>query len=153
MAQSTEFRDQSLPRPLTGEGSGVARRAFRKTGRFFARSIFWTYERGSWQYDIICALILAFMFLTPAAWFHDRPTLGLTHLRRTQGIIEIGHAKDGWHYIIDARLVDSLAPLAPDAAVRQILEERIRKPIEVKSVAALRDQNDVLLGYTVILER
>ena len=153
MAQSTEFRDQSLPRPLVGEGPGLARRAFRKTGRFFARSIFWTYERGSWPYDIICAVILVFIFLTPAAWFHDRPTLGLTHLRRTQGIIEIGHAKDGWHYIIDARLVDSLAPLAPDAAVRQILEGRIRKPVEIKSVAALRDQNDVLLGYTVILER
>ena len=33
------------------------------------RVIFWTYERGGWQYDIISALILAFIFLTPRAVF------------------------------------------------------------------------------------
>ncbi len=31
------------------------------------RVIFWTYERGGWQYDILSALILAFIFLTPKA--------------------------------------------------------------------------------------
>ncbi len=31
------------------------------------RVIFWTYERGGWQYDILSALILAFIFLTPWA--------------------------------------------------------------------------------------
>lgn len=153
MAESSEFRDQSVPGPLAQEGAGMARRALSKTRRFFVRSVFWTYERGSWQYDVICAIILAFIFLTPASWFHDRPTLGLTHLRRTQGIIEAGHAKDGWHYLVDARLVDSLAPLAPDDAIRTILEDRIHKPVKIKSVVTLRDQNNVILGYTVILTR
>lgn len=27
--------------------------------------VFWRYSRGSWQYDILCGLILAFIFLTP----------------------------------------------------------------------------------------
>ena len=31
--------------------------------------IFWRYSRGSWQYDILCALILAFIFFTPADVF------------------------------------------------------------------------------------
>ena len=34
-----------------------------------SKIIFWTYERGDWQYDIISALILAFIFLTPRAVF------------------------------------------------------------------------------------
>ena len=34
-----------------------------------SRVIFWTYERGGWQYDILSALILAFIFLTPKAVF------------------------------------------------------------------------------------
>ncbi|MGH9398517.1 MAG: hypothetical protein ACRD18_16915 [Terriglobia bacterium] len=152
MAQSTEFRDRSAA-PLARESEGVAHRALGKIGRFFHRSIFWTYQRGSWQYDIICAVILAFIFLTPASWFHDRPTLGLTHLRRTQGIIDVGHAKDGWHYIVDARLVDSLAPLAPEDAVREILERRTHKPVEIKSVVAMYGEDNVVLGYTVILTR
>lgn len=31
--------------------------------------LFWSYPRGSWQYDILCALILAFIFLTPKQIF------------------------------------------------------------------------------------
>jgi len=31
--------------------------------------LFWSYERGSWQYDIMCVLILAFIFLSPNRWF------------------------------------------------------------------------------------
>lgn len=152
MDERSELRERPVARPLAPEG-GALRSAFRGVGRFFLRSIFWTYQRGSWQYDIICAVILAFIFLTPAAWFHDRPTLGLTHLRRTQGIIETGHAKDGWHYIIDARLVDSLAPRRPADAIRLLLQERFRKPVDIKSVMVLRDRNNVVLGYNVILTR
>ncbi len=31
--------------------------------------ILWKHERGTWQYDIFCLLIVAFIFLTPKAWF------------------------------------------------------------------------------------
>ena len=27
--------------------------------------LFWSYERGSWQYDVMCVVILAFIFLVP----------------------------------------------------------------------------------------
>jgi len=37
------------------------------------RFIFWEYARGSWQYDVIVGLILAFLFLTPRGWFRDQP--------------------------------------------------------------------------------
>lgn len=36
---------------------------------FFGKVLFWRYARGSWQYDILCALILAFIFLTPKGVF------------------------------------------------------------------------------------
>lgn len=153
MEQSTEFRNPSARSPAVRADTSVARRALRAIGRFFHASVFWTYARGSWQYDVICAVILAFIFLTPASWYHDQPTLGLTNLRRTQGIIDVGHAKDGWHYIVDARLVDSLAPLAPPAAVGEILTRRIHKPVVVESIVAMRGQDNVILGYTVVVKR
>jgi hypothetical protein len=31
--------------------------------------LFWSYGRTSWQYDVLSALILAFIFLTPLGWF------------------------------------------------------------------------------------
>lgn len=37
------------------------------------RLLFWDYPRGSWQYDIIVALIVAFIFLTPRDVFRDQP--------------------------------------------------------------------------------
>ena len=30
-----------------------------------SRVIFWRYRRGGWQYDILCILILLFIFLVP----------------------------------------------------------------------------------------
>ena len=37
--------------------------------RALARVIFWRFRRGSWQYDIMCGLILLFIFLTPKSVF------------------------------------------------------------------------------------
>ena len=33
------------------------------------RILFWTYPRGCWQYDIVCGVILAFIFLVPNTIF------------------------------------------------------------------------------------
>lgn len=35
--------------------------------------IFWEFPRASWQYDVVVALILLFIFVTPRDWFHDQP--------------------------------------------------------------------------------
>jgi len=40
------------------------------------RTVFWSYERGSWPYDVFVGVILAFVLLTPRGWFHDRPQEG-----------------------------------------------------------------------------
>jgi hypothetical protein len=40
---------------------------------YFFRTVkklfFWGYARNTWQYDVLCAVILAFIFLTPQSWF------------------------------------------------------------------------------------
>ncbi len=38
-------------------------------GRVILRVLFWTYDRGTWQYDVLCGLILIFIFFTPKAVF------------------------------------------------------------------------------------
>ena len=38
----------------------------------------WSYERASWQWDILCLVILAFIFLTPKEWFESRRSLATT---------------------------------------------------------------------------
>jgi hypothetical protein len=36
------------------------------------KTILWDYERGTWQYDLLCALIIATVFLVPGSFFGDR---------------------------------------------------------------------------------
>ena len=37
--------------------------------------ILWKYERASWQWDVLCLLILVFIFATPKTWFDKREKL------------------------------------------------------------------------------
>jgi len=37
--------------------------------------ILWKYERASWQWDLLCFVIILFIFLTPKAWFDRKETL------------------------------------------------------------------------------
>ena len=39
----------------------------------FKKIVFWNYERTSWQWDVLCVLILVFIFLTPKSWFANTP--------------------------------------------------------------------------------
>jgi hypothetical protein len=44
----------------------------RKLWKGLVRIIFWSYERGSWPYDVMVGAILVFVLLTPRSWFHDQ---------------------------------------------------------------------------------
>jgi hypothetical protein len=39
--------------------------------RIIKAIFFWGYARNTWQYDVLCVLILAFIFLTPKGWFEN----------------------------------------------------------------------------------
>ena len=151
MAESTEPRDRTIPQSEAPAGARPLRRAWGKIKLALVRSVFWVYERGTWQYDLIVLAILAFIFLSPRSWFEDRPALQLTDLRHTQGVVEVGHGKDGWSYLVDARLVESLAPQGPEDAIREIIRLRVQKPFTIKSIDPYRDRNNVILGYTVVV--
>jgi hypothetical protein len=43
------------------------------------RFILWDFKRGSWQYDVVVGIILAFIFLTPREIFRDGPRLPRPH--------------------------------------------------------------------------
>jgi len=45
----------------------------RKFWQGLVHTIFWSYERGSWPYDVMVIAIVVFVLLSPARWFHDQP--------------------------------------------------------------------------------
>jgi hypothetical protein len=151
MAQSTDIHEQAVPNEGAAHHDSALRTAGAKIKLVVTRSIFWSYNRGSWQYDLIVIAILAFIFLSPRSWFNDRPTLQLTDLRHQQGIVEMGRVNHDVRYLVDARLVDSLGQ-KPDDAIPVILREHLQKPFTVKTIDAVRDRHQVILGYTVVVE-
>jgi hypothetical protein len=38
---------------------------------------FWNYARNTWQWDVLCVVILIFIFLTPKSWFENGERRGL----------------------------------------------------------------------------
>jgi len=153
MAPGTQFGEPTVPRPHVQAADSRHSSLGSKVGLVVKRAIFWSYERGSWQYDIICVLILAFIFLIPARWFHDRPRLQLSDLRHVQGIVEVSHTDRVWVYQLDARLVESHGKVPVDNAVHQLLLQRVTPPFEIRSIKPILGTGDVILGYTVEVKR
>lgn len=97
----------------------------------------WRYERTSWQWDILCVLILVFIFLTPKGWFENG------ELRRAsahQNQVSTLHL-----------LVDRNSAVEPN---RDEIERRVRviakRPeIKVTDVRPVRDATGAMVAYEV----
>lgn len=50
--------------------------------------ILWSHERGTWQYDVLCLLIIGMVFLVPSKYFGDRDRASV------KGVNEIGQANE-----------------------------------------------------------
>jgi hypothetical protein len=48
------------------------------------KTLFWSYDRGSWQYDVMCVLILAFIFFVPNSVFTQRASSPPLVIRRVE---------------------------------------------------------------------
>jgi hypothetical protein len=150
MAETTQLRGEVQADSKPRDDAAVRTSKPGGARQKLANILFWAYERGSKPYDLIVVLILAFVFLTPAAWFNDRPTLQLTDLRKHLGIVEVTRNSRGGSYLVDSRLVDARAPQKLEDAVGEILMPRVQRPFTIKSVEPIREGN-VLLGYTVVV--
>ena len=151
MAQTTETREHAHLQTVAPKSESAVAKVWFRIKRFVTRSIFWEYGRGSWQYDVIVAAMLAFIFLSPRSWFDDRPTLQMTNLRNQQGIVAMSRVNKEVTYEVDARLVQSRSQ-DPEVAIPVILKENLQKPVTVKSISPFFDRHHVVLGYIVVVE-
>ena len=103
--------------------------------RGITRTIFWSYERGSWPYDVMVLTIVLFVLFTPRAWFHDQPQTGVLPGADVQMIADdvAGHTRT---YRLDAQL---LAPSKRAAKPTPELEEQTHE-ILGKTVEELKGQ-------------
>lgn len=111
--------------------------------------IWWTYERGSVQYDVMVTLILLFIFVTPRWAFKDKPVERRPH----QSYVVVSNDGDsGFIYEIDAAAVQG----KNDSAVREDLLrviEPIAGEVEISSYEPIRDFRGNVSSYRVRVHR
>src|ERR1700758_4147106 len=91
-----------------------------RIGRTLKGYLFWTYSRGSFHYDVMVTLILAFIFVTPLVWdYGDQPR---STSANTGNIVIRG---DGGHgLIVTLQASDVNVPAsASDAAIKKALKK------------------------------
>ena len=90
---------------------------------------FWNYSRTSWQWDVLCVLILVFIFLTPKSWFQN------SEFRRQKTVV------------ISAEVIGNQADRS--AIERRAKEVAHRPDSRVTDVRPLVDGTGRLIGYEV----
>jgi hypothetical protein len=123
-------------------------------GQIFNRVFFWSYERGTWQYDVAVILILVFVLLTPSRWFHDQPQVGLpVNSARVELLSKSGETEI---YKVDARV---LVPPERTPALQNDLHNALQKSssalsdgrFSIGKIEAIRDEKGTVIAYQVEL--
>ena len=118
----------------------------RKLGAAIYRGFFWTYERGTWQYDIMVALILAFVFLTPRHWFRDQPESPPA----VSDVVFLRSDSAGKVYWLRASLLDVQTNDTAIQSARRVLRALTGKPVEVTRIEPVeRDPQGQVISYAV----
>jgi hypothetical protein len=96
------------------------------------RLVFWDFARASWQYDIVVAVILLFIFVTPRDWFRDQP--------RAASVILMSSLHGSNRVYIATELLENLAERDRPKRAEQLIHERTGKTWQVVRVEPIRDE-------------
>ncbi len=102
----------------------------------------WDYQRGVWQYDVICGVIVLFIFFSPRGWFRDQPlapsVAEITSTSAHQGESAFWIEPElVTRYRIDKRLSE----------ISKILTARTRKKLVMTRIDPMYDSEQEVIGY------
>jgi hypothetical protein len=98
------------------------------------RLIFWDFPRASWQYDIVVALILAFVLLTPRALFKDQP--------RAVNVVQIPGAPRESVFLIDPSLMRDVPESLRGQRAIELVQKRTGKKMQLIRLETVTDPDE-----------
>ncbi|MCC6342426.1 MAG: hypothetical protein IT166_09515 [Bryobacterales bacterium] len=101
--------------------------------------IFWEFKRGSRPYDLVVALILAFIFITPREWFRDQP--------RASSVVMLPSEKGVARLWIEPNLLAGLNEDQRLEQARELLRSRTGKPGKLTRLEAIYDSEQDIRGF------
>ena len=125
--------------------------------RAIVRVVFWSYERGTWQYDVAVAAIVVFVLFSPLLiHYTDQPPVGPPP---SQAMIELRAVEPGQiqTYRVDARLLASpirTPELEHDlhATVQKNVEDLHQGRFEIVRIEPIHGDGDTIAYYDVSIK-
>ena len=118
--------------------------------------IFWSYERGSYQYDIMVTLILAFMFLSPRFIdFNDRPVETVALHASEVLVKEAGRVGASSRFMYQIR-ADEVGPATTDDQRRDAIlrvVEPIAGAVDLERYEPVLDAQGKVIAYNAWVVR
>ena len=105
------------------------------------RFILWDYPRGGWQYDVICGVILIFVFGAPRQWFRDQPRI--PHASQITSLPSHGESV----FWIETELVASVPQAQRLEELSKVLTARTGKKQELTRIEPIFDSEQEIKGY------
>jgi hypothetical protein len=118
-------------------------------GRILKSYFYWTYERGSFHYDVMVTLILAFIFITPFVWnYGDRPQPD----KIAANSVLVKLAGPG-SYVYDVPVGDIHVGAGPlDTQLEQQIEA-VSGAVTIDSYEAVKEPGGKIINYRVWAHR
>jgi hypothetical protein len=125
--------------------------------RILVRTVFWSYERGTWPYDVAVIGIVLFVLLTPRSWFHDEPQVGPAPSEAQVLRMNEDAATGAATYRVDARLIASPVNTPQfdhdiHDALRKYVNELKGRRFQVRQVEAVRGGDGTITYYDVTIK-
>ncbi len=130
----------------------------RKLGRALLRVVFWSYERGSWPYDVMVVAIVLFVLLSPRSWFNDQPQMGVPTSGAQVKLLDENPSTNIRIYRIEAGL---LAPPKRTPELEQETHEILSRNVQelkghtfqIVQIEPIRGTDGKVLGYNVSVKQ
>jgi hypothetical protein len=102
----------------------------------------WDYQRGVWQYDVICGVIILFIFCSPRDWFRDQP-----RIPNAAEITSLPAQPGESAFWVEPELVNSIPDNKRLADIGRLLTARARKPHVITRIEPILNSEGEVTGY------
>jgi len=122
--------------------------------RVIVRTLCWSYERGSWPYDVLVLLIVVFVLFSPRGWFRDQPRVGSAS--SIPGVELVSEGEGGRTRVfrvqpglLDLRQQRSELERQTHELLRDSVEDLRDRSFRIEGIHPIQDPSGTILYYKV----
>jgi len=118
------------------------------------RTVFWSYDRGTWPYDLLVAAIVLFVLLSPRAWFNDQtrvgaaPQPGQVQLQQQDADSGVATYRVDFHLLVNPPRTTELEKRAHDLLEKNVGALR-GKTFKVERIEPVPGEDGTVLYYDI----